>query len=970
MLDERALAAISSPAGGIAAGRLVGADAAVLLVQAKRGEQSVIQYAVAACGPGLLLATGAQAAQPEKPLPASELAQLARALRETLARENQRLRTPAESAMRLSLAEFRGAEGSEDLARRVNRALVEGLSSELTLHPDLFILERLRLEQLAWEKEVGDLSPAPFWSARHVISGIIEAHATDAEAVSVRVRIETPAGKVGAEETFSGKLGEPASLVAPIAEWLGRTLKLSAPPAGMDPKVEARRIGKAARQAAQLWSDWRFVDGLAGSAWVLGDQGPEQLDLRIHSLTWRAATFRPRIRIYGPTISFDNDTWSRLAAAMAADPGEAASRLEFVDEAVELALRRETDLLGADGARRSGRQAAALLVRFASQYLDALAAHPAAWKPRADAVRRVQAGVVKLHQRALGNHVIRDDQDGLRLLFETGVEFTPSWFNDSESIAAAYGKALARPRSDFAFRGFSLSHARWKLREGLLFDPVEKRFAPRFADAAPERMRRARADLLLNLAASEAFDDRAVAWLAEAEAADARPDAAACERLLADRIPDFVSDRESSILLDRMLDVMRAADPERHLRFCAAALPKAIRAYVKTPQGPWRRALRGSFWKNHERFTDAELAEIQLAVEEAAAINADGEISRLQQALQALRPGSKVAASPALPPQLAQPLAPRRIPLGPGTPVLMTDHMNQLGRQYHQEGGRLWAFAYPASAIVAIEPPRGIVERIALPKAADPGERVLLASLRISAVSDRWIVLTAPGLQVPWRFLIYDRSKREWRRSAPAPPVLGHPLLLGDRLAAILFDPYGDISNRGLFTYSIASGEVTVQAHARGRLAADSPELPKISPARLVRAEGDRVLLRGTPEPLWWDTATGAIHPPPPGEPVLPPMPLEEACTIGMDAFEVAWLGRSTNSERGGIWWFSREHQQRFFLATTAPEGERRVPDVVAVMPGAWFSVIISSRTRSLGSRGPRSKRACANSLRNGPANL
>jgi len=138
----------------------------------------------------------------------------------------------------------------------------------------------------------------------------------------------------------------------------------------------------------------------------------------------------------------------------------------------------------------------------------------------------------------------------------------------------------------------------------------------------------------------------------------------------------------------------------------------------------------------------------------------------------------------------------------------------------------------PSLEIIRIGMPDMKGERVPLPAPEGIPDVTALASLRLSAASDRWVVTRRPGRLAEWRLLVFDRTGKRWQKLAQIPTLfyrnVHHSTIIGDWYYASYEDSAAGDEAGGLLRVMLKDGtvEFLTNSEGRGTLTGDNP--PKI----------------------------------------------------------------------------------------------------------------------------------------------
>jgi hypothetical protein len=288
VLRERGLAA-----GGLTTpnyaqlGKLLGAEGLVLLDTAKAGSNQVLTVRIVAAGPGVIVGAWYEKNPPDDVRRwADQVAGKVRVLA-------PKLNVPAGQAIPVSVLNLRSGlptRKARDLERELTWLLIHRLASE----PRLFVLERVQMERLAFEKAFASGPHSAFWTSCCVIDGEITEH--PGEALSVKLRLELP-GQTPQTVQASGTAKDLRQLAEALGAEVARQLGQDSLATAWKPTQEGRRFGAEAHSA---FDAGLFDQALAAAeaSQVLGFDAEELrlLLLKLHVLKTFKANDRPVIK--------------------------------------------------------------------------------------------------------------------------------------------------------------------------------------------------------------------------------------------------------------------------------------------------------------------------------------------------------------------------------------------------------------------------------------------------------------------------------------------------------------------------------------------------------------------------------------------------------------------------------------------------------------------------------------------------
>lgn len=180
-----------------------------------------------------------------------------------------KLHVLAQDAMPISLVNLRSAVASAGVAemeRQLKTLAVQRLSRE----PQLFILERERMQSLSAEKEL-QADDSAFWKGSYLLEGVVDQNGYAKDVLTLSARLTPPKG--GQPLTFetSGSRTNLAEVVNRLAGKVAELLKVSATGTEWNAKDEAEQFFNEAKWALR-WGAYSEAQAAAESSWALGRQ--------------------------------------------------------------------------------------------------------------------------------------------------------------------------------------------------------------------------------------------------------------------------------------------------------------------------------------------------------------------------------------------------------------------------------------------------------------------------------------------------------------------------------------------------------------------------------------------------------------------------------------------------------------------------------------------------------------------------
>jgi curli biogenesis system outer membrane secretion channel CsgG len=258
----------TSAADSLKAGRILGADAVVFLEAAGSTNISVT-WRVATVKQGAVLNAKRTAWIP------AEAARWANRVATDLAPLLAKVATPAERQVKVSVLNLRSpgsTAASEELDRELTRLLLLRLAQER----DLFVLERRKLADLAFEKDLSAASEQ-FWTGSHLLDGAVNREGISGDKVTLDLRLRAPNGETSEIKNAGTRQDLPGLIEKTVAAILEK-LHVTASP-GWDRAREASQHALEAEWALR-WKMYDEAQAAADSAWLLGLQTPECAAMR------------------------------------------------------------------------------------------------------------------------------------------------------------------------------------------------------------------------------------------------------------------------------------------------------------------------------------------------------------------------------------------------------------------------------------------------------------------------------------------------------------------------------------------------------------------------------------------------------------------------------------------------------------------------------------------------------------------
>ncbi|MFA6545986.1 MAG: hypothetical protein WCS99_16320 [Limisphaerales bacterium] len=255
-------------------GQLLGADGVLLLETNSVGEGVMTGARLVAVGPGVVLGEWLT------PFPVADTSGWSARVTADAMPQLRKLAVPRAQATPISVLGLRMVVNAPD-AGALQQGLSRVLAHRLTQEPELFVLERQRLDRLDVEKELAGTGETPFWSGSHLLDGTIEPDLATQGMLNVRLQLASP-GNVPVTLTDSGARTNLAALANSLAGKVLAALRKTSTVI-WQPEAEAQHFWDEAMWERR-WGQWRAAAAAMESAWALGLRGSNHAAFRLESL--------------------------------------------------------------------------------------------------------------------------------------------------------------------------------------------------------------------------------------------------------------------------------------------------------------------------------------------------------------------------------------------------------------------------------------------------------------------------------------------------------------------------------------------------------------------------------------------------------------------------------------------------------------------------------------------------------------
>lgn len=256
-------------------GQLLGADGLLVLEKDADAANPFLRVQLVAVQPGVLLSSE-RFGWPLKELPAWAAA-LARHLNPLW----PKLGVRSADAIPISIVNLRSPIQSS-AARETERQLTLLTIERLSREPQLFVLERRRMQWLAAEKTLKTLDDSAFWNGSCLLDGTLDNAGFSPDTITISARLVPPQGGAPVKIEVSGSRTNLGEVVNRLAEKILENLKLGGSRAPWNAADEAEQFFAEAQWALK-WNLFPQAQAAAESAWALGKRSPDSARLLVNA---------------------------------------------------------------------------------------------------------------------------------------------------------------------------------------------------------------------------------------------------------------------------------------------------------------------------------------------------------------------------------------------------------------------------------------------------------------------------------------------------------------------------------------------------------------------------------------------------------------------------------------------------------------------------------------------------------------
>ncbi|HEX5397779.1 MAG TPA: hypothetical protein VFY06_01880 [Verrucomicrobiae bacterium] len=279
-------------------GRLLGADGLLLMGTSSEGTNQFLNVRLVAVKPGVVLVTESF------PWPMKNLTEWSSAFERHLDRSLPKLAVLAKDAIPISVVNLRSAIQS-DAGKETEAQLKLLTIQRLSREPQLFVLERQKMQMLTGEKELKSDESA-FWDGSYLLEGTVDQKGYSAATVTINGRLTPPKGGAPIQFEVSGIRTNLAEVVNQLAAKVDEALKVNSSVTVWNAADEAEQYFKEA-QWAMKWGLYSEAQAAAESAWALGRRNSETATLRIRAYSLSVPLMQMHIFVQDPENTFTKE---------------------------------------------------------------------------------------------------------------------------------------------------------------------------------------------------------------------------------------------------------------------------------------------------------------------------------------------------------------------------------------------------------------------------------------------------------------------------------------------------------------------------------------------------------------------------------------------------------------------------------------------------------------------------------------
>ena len=257
-------------------GQILGADGVLLLGVTGAGTNQVLDLRLMAVKPGVVLR------QISSPWPPADLPAWSTELAQQLKPLWPKLAVLKKDAVPISILNLRAAVRTTE-SELLERELTTLLHNRLMQQPEVFVLERRRMELLTAEKEFNGEASA-FWNGGYLLEGLINKERYDRDVVTISGQLVPPDKQAVTKIELTGQRTNLPALIDELSRRVLAGVKAGMALPEWNPAAEAAQYLTEAQWASR-WRMWREAQAASEASWALGRQTKEVAELRIKA--WR-----------------------------------------------------------------------------------------------------------------------------------------------------------------------------------------------------------------------------------------------------------------------------------------------------------------------------------------------------------------------------------------------------------------------------------------------------------------------------------------------------------------------------------------------------------------------------------------------------------------------------------------------------------------------------------------------------------
>jgi hypothetical protein len=264
ILGERGLSATSGK-DVLQAAEILGADAVMFLESSGTATNQVITSRLAVVSKGAII--HANRAPFSSAWTATMFREFGPVIPKTI--------LPPDRAIKLSFLNLR-SPGDAAASEGLDRELTSLLLLRLSIEPQVIVLERRKIRDLAFEKELQQ-SSEQFWTGSHLVDGTVNPNGINLNVVDLSIRLQT-LGSPPQQILLQGARTNLVGLIDRLAVTLLQKVNAK-PTRSWDAAAEASQHFEEAEWALR-WRMYEEAQAAADSAWALGFQTPQSAAVR------------------------------------------------------------------------------------------------------------------------------------------------------------------------------------------------------------------------------------------------------------------------------------------------------------------------------------------------------------------------------------------------------------------------------------------------------------------------------------------------------------------------------------------------------------------------------------------------------------------------------------------------------------------------------------------------------------------